>query len=221
MAHRHAERDGAPVARELLDRARYEGVTLLDVDGLGELLLAEVDAAAGEAREVGVRRDAEAAQGAEEAVADHLRERARVDDLLEDVVEALAVAARGRRREAEERAGPRGVERAELPQDAEVVLGGGVVALVVDDEAEIAAGDDAREALFVQRSDRGDEDVRALRRALRAALDGDDAIGGGERALEFLARLRDELLAVREHEDLLLRQARELGEDHRLAGARR
>ena len=44
VVHRHAERDRAPVARQLLDRARDERVALLDVDGLGELLLVEVEA---------------------------------------------------------------------------------------------------------------------------------------------------------------------------------
>ena len=44
VIHRHAERDRAPVARQLLDRARDQRVALLDVDGLGELLLVEVEA---------------------------------------------------------------------------------------------------------------------------------------------------------------------------------
>ena len=45
VAHRHAERDRAPIARKLLDRTGDESVALLDVDELGELLLSEVEAA--------------------------------------------------------------------------------------------------------------------------------------------------------------------------------
>ena len=52
-------------------------------------------------------RDAEAAQRRQEAVVDQLGQGARVDDLLEHLVEALAVAARGGGGEAEQRAGRR------------------------------------------------------------------------------------------------------------------
>ena len=114
VAHRHAERDRAPIARELLDRTRDESVALLDVDDLSELLLSEVETAGREPREIGRSRDAIAAQRREVTVLDHLREIARVDDALEDGIEALAVATRRGRREAEQRPRPVVVERAEL-----------------------------------------------------------------------------------------------------------
>ena len=159
VVHRHAERDRAPVARQLLERARHERVALLDVDRLGELLLVEVEPRGRELAQIRRRRDAVTAQRREEAVVDELGQRARVDDLLEDLVEPLAVAARRRRREAEQRAREGGLEDAELAQDAQVVIGRRVVALVVDDEPHVAPAQDVREALLVQRADRAHQNL--------------------------------------------------------------
>ena len=175
---------------------------------------------AAESAEIRRRRDPETAQRREVAVVDHLGQRARVDDLLEHLVEALAVAARGGRGEAEQRAVEAGLEDAELAQDAQVVVGRGVVALVVDDEPHVAAAQHAREPLLVQRADRADEHLRLRRRPVRAALDRDDGVAL-ERALELLPRLRQQLLAVGEHQHLASREPGEVREDHGLAGARR
>ena len=136
-------------------------------------LLVEVEAV--QAETAGVRsrrrRDAEAAQRREEAVLDQLGQRARVDDALEDRVEALAVAARRRGGEAEQRACASRLERAELAQHAQVVVGGRVVALVVDDESHVPSAQHACQALLVQRADRADQHPGVGGRAL-AALDG-------------------------------------------------
>ncbi len=215
-----AEREGPAIAGELLNRARDEGVALLDVDGFGQLVLAKVAATAREPGEIGGRRDAKTAERREVTILDHLRQRARRHDALEDLVEAFAVAARGGRGEADQRAAPAFVERAERAKDAEVVGGGGVVALVVDHQAEVATGQHPREARLVERADRGDQDLRFGRRALGAALDRRDA-GAAEGPLDLVACLGQELLAVGEHEHLAAGEARELGEHHRLAGAGR
>jgi hypothetical protein len=53
----------------------------------------------------------------------------------------------------------------------------------------------------------------------RALLDGDERVGA-EGALELVARLGEQLLAVRDDQHGPAREARELGEDHRLARAR-
>ena len=217
---RHAEGDRAPVARQLLDRPRDQGVALLDVDRFGQLLLVVVEAPARKLAQVGGGGDAVATQRSQEAVLDQLGQRARVDDLLEDVVEPLAVAARRRRREAEQRAREGGVEHAELPQDAQVVLGRRVVALVIDDEPHVAAPQDARQPLLVQRANRAHEHLRLSRRPERAALDLDDGVAL-ERADQLLPRLRQQLLAMSEHQHLASGQPGQVREDHRLAGARR
>ena len=94
VVHRHAERDRPTIARQLLDRPRDQRVALLYVDGLGQLLLVEVEARRRELAQVGRGRDAVAAQRRQEAVLDQLGQGARVDDLLEDLLQSLAVAAR-------------------------------------------------------------------------------------------------------------------------------
>src|SRR5262249_29848838 len=109
-------------------------------------------------------------------------------------------------------------KRAERAQDAEVVVGGRVVALVVDDEAEVASGEELGEPLLVQRAQRRDEHLRIGGCAIGAALERDRGPG---RAPELLDRLPEQLLAMREHEHLLARAPRELGEDDRLARAGR
>ena len=205
---RHAEGDRAPVARQLLDRPRDQGVALLDVDRFGQLLLVVVEARGRQLAEIRRRRDPEAAQGRQVAIVDQLGQGARVDDLLEHLVEPLSVAARGGGREAEQRAVEGGLEHAQLPQDAQVVLGRRVVALVIDDEPHVAAPQDARQPLLVQRADRAHEHLRLSRRPERAALDLDDGVAL-ERADQLLPRLRQQLLAMSEHQHLA---SRELGQ---------
>lgn len=150
VADGHAERDGPPITSELLNRSRDERVALLDVHRLREVVFGEVLGARREASEVGGRRDAKAPKLREVTVVDELWKRPRVDDSLEDRIEALAVGSQRRRGEAEERAVIVGVEDPELAQDAEVVVGRRVMALVVDDEADVAPGDETREPLLVQ-----------------------------------------------------------------------
>ena len=121
-------------------------------------------------------RDPEAAQWRQVAIVDQLGQGARVDDLLEHLVEPLSVAACGGGSEAEQRPVEGGLEHAQLSQDAQVVLGRRVVALVIDDEPHVAAPQDARQPLLVQRADRAHEHLRLSRRPERAALDLDDGV---------------------------------------------
>ncbi len=134
-------------------------------------------------------------------------------------VEAATVAALGGGGEAEQRAREAGLEDPELPEHALVVVCRGVVALVVDHEPDVPIAHHARKALFVERADGAHEHARVLARPLGAALHRDHA-RAGERALELVTRLLDQLLSVGEHEHLAPRQARELGEDDGLARAR-
>jgi transmembrane protein DUF3556 len=215
-----AEGDGAPIARQLLNRPGHERVALFDVDRLGQPLFVEVEAPARDARQVFAGRDPKAPQARQVAVFDHLGQRARVNDALEDGVEALAVAALGGGGEAEQRAGPVGLEGADLPQNAQVVVGRGVVALVVDDQADVAARHHPAEAPFVQRPDRAHQHLRVGPRALFAPLDRDDGLAL-HRAGDLLARLPEQLFAVRQHQHLPAGEAREVREDDGLAGPRR
>ena len=77
-----------------------------------------------------------------------------------------------------------------------------------------------REALLVERSDRADEHLRVRGRARAPCSIADDG-AALHRALDLVARLREQLLAMREHEHLPAREPREVREDHRLAGAGR
>jgi hypothetical protein len=72
----------------------------------------------------------------------------------------------------------------------------------------------------MERANRADKHLGVRWSALRALLDGHDrrALDG---PLDLLARLGEELFAVSEDEDALLREASELGEDDRLARAGR
>src|SRR5690606_17709420 len=142
-----------------------ERVALLEVDGLLELVGGEVETAGVEAGQGGGGGDAVAGEGGEVAVRDRRAEGGPVDDQLERVAQAVAVAARGGGGEPEQGARPRGVEGAELAEDAAVVLGGGVVALVVDHEADVAAGGDLLQPLLVERADGTDDDARVRRGA--------------------------------------------------------
>ena len=153
VAHRDAEGHRAAIAGQLLDAAGAQGVALLDVDGLFQLRLGEVEPARRHRRQIRCRCNAIAAQGHEPASGDQLRQPAEVDDALEHVAKRNAVGALGRRRETQQGSLPILAEAAELAQHAAVVLGDGVVALVVEHQADVAAADDAQQALLVQRTD--------------------------------------------------------------------
>ena len=97
-----------------------------------------------------------------------------------------------------------------------------MVALVVDDQADVAAREDPADAPLVQRPDRRHQHGGVTRGARGALLDGDDAAiarvlpqGAGD----LVAGLREQLVAVGEHQRGMSRLADQPGEDHRLAGA--
>ena len=136
-------------------------------------------------------------------------------------VEPLAVAARRRRGEAEQRARQGGVEDAELAQHAQVVVGGGVVALVVDDEADVAPAQHV--ARGAPRAASGSSRRAPWRRPARAARRARWRRRRRRRpsARSSLSRACvEQLLAVGEHQHLPPREPRQVREDHRLAGAR-
>jgi hypothetical protein len=204
--HGDAEGDGAAVPGELLDRAGDEGVALLDVDGLGQLLLASKSAprAGQRVRSASWRCGSPAAgRGSRRRSSRAACGRRRS---LEDLVEALAVAARGGGREAEQRAGPPARSTPSSPEDPPVVLGRGVVALVVDDEPDVAAPEHAAEALLAEGPDRATTTSGRRRgRGGSLARRRRDLARRG-RASELLAGLLEQLLPVRQHEHLAPRE---------------
>jgi hypothetical protein len=218
MVHGDAKRDRTAIAGELLDRARDERVALLDVDGFGKLRLCEVGASGRQSRQVRRGGDAIAPERREKARVDQIQQRARVHDLLEHAVEAEPVASRHRRGEAEQRARPVGLERTDRAQHALVVLRRRVMALVIDDEPEVSPCEHVTDPIGVQRAQRRDEHLRIRGGARAATLEPDDA-SPFERPRQLVDRLGEELLAMREHEHLLVRQPCEVREDDRLAGA--
>jgi hypothetical protein len=223
---RHAEGDRAPIPGELLDRAGHEGIALLDVHGLRQLFFGEVEAFAGEPRQVRVRGDAIAAEPHQVTLLDEVGQRARIGDLLEHPVEPLPVAALRGGGEAEERAIPARREGAQAAQHAEVVLGRRVVALVVDHEAEIAALEQPLQALLVERADRSNDHLRLGGGPTLALLQRYEGLSlsvlprAPQRVLDLLPGLGQELFPVREHQHVAPGEARKSREDDRLAGAR-
>ena len=95
-----------------------------------------------------------------------------------------------------------------------------MMALVVDDEAEVALVDDPRQPLLVEGADRADQHLGVVRGFSGALLHRHHA-RAVHRALQLLASLGQQLLAMRQDEHLPPRQTREVREDDRLARAGR
>ncbi|MDF3066709.1 MAG: hypothetical protein K0R38_2310, partial [Polyangiaceae bacterium] len=104
--------------------------------------------------------------------------------------------------------------------DAQVVVRGRVMTLVVNDQADLAASHHLRQALLVKRADGAHQYLGVTRASLGAALDGDDLLAP-ERLLQLLSRLKEKLLTVREDQHLALRELREPRKDDRLPRAGR
>jgi hypothetical protein len=201
----HAEGDRAAIAGQLLNRARHQRVALFDIHRLRQLVFAEILPARRQPGEIRQGRDAKPAQRREIARLDQVGQRSRVDDALEHLLQPLAVAASGRGRKSEQRARPTGLERAQLPQHAQVVVRRRVVAFVVNHQPQVASLQHLRQPLFVQRADRANQHLGLLGGALAAALDGHDVLAA-EGVLQLLSRLLQQLLAMRQYQHLPLRE---------------
>ena len=75
------------------------------------------------------------------------------------------------------------------------------MALVVDDEPDVAAAHHADEPLFMETANRAHDDLGVIGSALGALLDRDDRLIV-KRALDLLLRLGEQLFPMREHEHL-------------------
>jgi hypothetical protein len=220
VGHGDAEHQRAPIAGQLLDRAGHQGVALLDVDRLGQLLDHEVQPAPAQRGQVGRGGDPVAAHGDQVVVRDHLREAPAVDDLLEHPLEGHAVGPRGGGGEPEQGPLPLRVERPQRAQDALVVVRHGVVALVVDHQAQAPTAQQPLQTRVVERAQRGDHHLDVVGRPPVGLLDRHGAVVT-QGASDLVARLLEQLRAVGQHQHLPAGDPGELGKDHRLAGARR
>ena len=168
-------------------------------EGLGELLFVEAAAAPGDGGVVHLVRDAEVAEGAEQALLDAGGDVAAVDEvLLTQAEEVAAVGALGGGGEAEEEAG------VEVVEDAAVGGGRGVVELVHDEVVEVIPRELPQVLLAAEGLDGGEEDVGVLvfgrSRVLAEAGLGPDAAEGAEGLVE-------DLVAVGDEEDALVLEA--------------
>ena len=216
---RHAERNGAAVAREFLDGARDERVAVLDVDRLLEALDIQIPARGSDIAEIGCGLDAEAPQRHEVPILDHLVQIAGVRDLLEDVVQPEPVRTIRRGREAEQRARPVPVEAAEFCQHALVVIRIAWWHFVIDDKSEIPGRPKPRQPARMQAADARHHRLDPLHGA-KASLFHCDERGIPQSPAELVGGLLDQFRPVCEHEHRTTGHAGEFGEDDGLAGPR-
>ncbi len=187
------------------------------LQGLAELPVLQVAGAGAHRIEVeALDDDALAAHVAQVAVLDHLQDVEGEDDLLPDLGEAAVRAGHGRGEPGDGQPAP----GAEVFQDGHVAGGGGVVAFVDDDDADVPDGFAA--PLDGQGLDGGDDDVDVLVLVAFGLDDADAQVGadgadlGGGLVKEFLAVGDDQgALAVELGQEL----ADQVGEDDGLAGA--
>jgi hypothetical protein len=171
-------------------------VALADVHRLRELSDHEVAAARRHLVEADTGRDRVRLHGDQVARVDPLPGVHRVDDLLEHVDEADAVAAVGRRGEAEDhRLRALAQDRVD---DRAVRRRRGVVRFVDDEQrdAPLEAGDELLEPFLGQRLHRRDHDVAVFRRAALGLLDTDQRVGVLDAKL--VDELFDQLVTVRD-----------------------
>ncbi len=171
-------------------------VALPDVDGLGQLPDHEVAAARRDVVEVDARCDGVRFHGHEVARVDSLARVHRVDDLLEHVDEPDAVAAVGRRGEAEDHRF--GSLREHRVDDRAVGRCRRVVRFVDHEQRDAAleAGDEVLEPFLGEGLHRRDHDVALFGRAALGLLDADHGLGVLD--AELVDELLDELVAVRD-----------------------
>ena len=196
MLDRGGEHQRLEARRVLLVGGDDALVALPDVDRLRELPDHEVAAARRDLVEVDAGRDRVRFHRHEVAGVDPLARVHRVDDLLEDVDEPDAVAAVGRRGEAEDhRLGPLREDRVD---DRAVGRRGGVVRFVDDEQRDAAleAGDEVLEPFLGEGLHRRDDDVALFGRAALGLLDADHRLGVLD--AELVDELLDQLVAVRD-----------------------